>query len=92
MAPGKSCTDETSLTMSIQPFTFLHSTRRVIFGWDSLVQLDALAKERGLRRPAAVIDEYFVGTALQDRLRDLLARATGTEPVFHAIPSHGAPQ
>ena len=74
--------------MAIAPFTFLHSTRRVIFGWDSLVQLDALAKERGLKRPAAVIDEYFAGTALQDRLRDILTRATGTEPVFHAIPSY----
>ena len=74
--------------MAIAPFTFLHSSRRVIFGWDSLVQLDALARERGLKRPAAVIDEYFVGTALQERLRDLLKRATGTEPVFHAIPAH----
>lgn len=74
--------------MTLKPFTFLHSTRRVIFGWDSLVQLDALAREHGLRRPAAVIDEYFIGTALQDRLRDILKRATGTEPVFHAIPSH----
>ena len=88
MTVDKSRADKTSLTMSIQPFTFLHSTRRVIFGWDSLVQLDALAKERGLKRPAAVIDEYFAGTALQDRLRDILIRATGTEPVFHAIPSH----
>lgn len=73
--------------MSIRPFTFVHSTRRVIFGWDSLVRLETLAKEFGLNRPAAVIDAYFVGSALEARLRTLLERATGSEPLLHAVPA-----
>jgi alcohol dehydrogenase class IV len=72
--------------MAFEPFTFLHSSRRVIFGWDSLSELAQLAKEFGCKRPAVVLDAFFMPTPLKDRLAALLKEATGTEPLFHAVP------
>lgn len=69
----------------IQPFTFVHSTRRVVFGWDALSRLVELAKEAGARRPAAVIDAYFMATPLRARLAELLREATGAEAPLHAV-------
>lgn len=73
--------------MTIAPFTFVHSTRRVIFGWDSLARLVELAREAGARRPAVVLDAYFMSTPLKARLAELLREATGAEPPFHAVPA-----
>ena len=70
------------------PFTFVHSSRRVIFGWGSLDQLASLAREHGAKRPAVVIDAFFMNTPLQGRLEMLLKEATGAGPVFHPVPSH----
>src|SRR5205814_215036 len=74
--------------MAMQPFTFLHSSRRVIFGWDSLAKLAELAKEFGCKRPAVVLDAFFMPTPLKVRLSKLLEEATGTEPLFHSVPEH----
>ena len=74
--------------MAFEPFTFLHSSRRVIFGWDSLAKLAELAKEFGCKRPAVVLDAFFMPTPLKERLMALLKEATGTDPLFHAVPGH----
>src|SRR2546425_5389992 len=74
--------------MAFEPFTFLHSSRRVIFGWDSLNKLAELAKEFGCKRPVAVLDAFFMPTPFKDRLAALLQEATGTDPLFHAVPGH----
>lgn len=74
--------------MSIDPFVFLHSTRKVIFGWDCLPRLVELVKERGARRPAVVMDSFFMQTPLKASLAALLREATGSEPAFHAVPAH----
>jgi alcohol dehydrogenase class IV len=69
------------------PFTFVHSNRRVVFGWDALDQLAELAKELGARRPAAVLDEYFARTPVGARVAALLKAGTGAEPLLHATPA-----
>ena len=74
--------------MAFEPFTFLHSSRRVIFGWDSLAKLAELAQEFGCKRPAVVLDAFFMPTPLKQRLSALLQEATGKEPLFHAVPGH----
>ncbi len=73
--------------MAFEPFTFLHSSRRVIFGWGSLDKLAELAAESGCRRPAAILDAYFMGAPLKERLCELLRKATGTAPVCHGVPA-----
>lgn len=70
------------------PFSFVHSSRRVIFGWGSLDELASLAREHGAKRPAAVLDAFFMTTPLRDRLETLLKEATGAMPLFHPVPSH----
>ena len=70
------------------PFSFVHSTRRVIFGWHSLEQLASLAREHGAKRAAVVIDAFFMSTPLKSRIELLLREATGTAPLFHAVPTH----
>jgi alcohol dehydrogenase class IV len=69
------------------PFTFVHSNRRVVFGWDALDRLPELAKEAGAKRPAAVLDEYFTRTPVGARVAALLKEGTGTEPIVHATPA-----
>jgi alcohol dehydrogenase class IV len=69
------------------PFTFVHSNRRVVFGWGSLERLPELAKEAGAKRPAAVLDEYFTRTPVGARVAALLKEATGAAPIVHATPA-----
>jgi alcohol dehydrogenase class IV len=69
------------------PFSFVHSNRRVVFGWDSLDRLAELAKECGAKRPAAVLDGYFAGSDAGARVAALLKEATGAEPPIHATPA-----
>ena len=73
--------------MAFDPFVFVHSSRRVIFGWDSLDRLAELAKEFARARPAVVIDQFFMETPLIERLASLLSDA-GSRPSFHAVPAH----
>lgn len=76
------------MSEAFAPFTFVHSSRRVIFGWGSVDQLVSLAREHGAKRPAVVIDAFFMNTPLKGRLETLLKEATGAAPVFHPVPSH----
>jgi alcohol dehydrogenase class IV len=69
------------------PFTFVHSNRRVVFGWDSLERLSELAQEAGAKRPAAVLDEYFTRPPVGARVAALLRAGTGAEPLVHATPA-----
>lgn len=70
-------------------FAFPHSTREVVVGPGCLDRLVPLAERHGCRAAALVLDAVFLGTALEGRLRDLLARATGARPgdvALHAAP------
>jgi alcohol dehydrogenase class IV len=68
------------------PFSFVHSNRRVVFGWDALDRLPELGKECGAKRPAAVLDGYFSRTGVGARVAALLKEGTGAEPPIHATP------
>ena len=50
-----------------EPFTFYHSTRRVLFAWDGVAQLKDIAAEHGARRIALVADGFFREQALIER-------------------------
>ena len=69
------------------PFSFVHSNRRVVFGWGALDRLPELAQEIGAKRPAAVLDEHFTRTVVGGRVAALLKEATGAEPLVHAAPA-----
>ncbi len=70
----------------MHPFTFLHSTRRVVFAPDALDRLADLAKEFGAARPVVVLDGYFATQPLRDRLVALLGPATRVHPVPQQEP------
>jgi len=65
-------------------FTFVHSNRRVVCGTDSLDRLSDVAREHGARRPVAVLDAFFLGGPVEERLRSLLGEAL---PCF-GVPAH----
>jgi alcohol dehydrogenase class IV len=69
------------------PFSFVHSNRRVVFGWDALDRLPELAKEAGAKRPAAVLDGHFARTGVGERVASLLREGTGAEAPIHATPA-----
>jgi alcohol dehydrogenase class IV len=69
------------------PFSFVHSNRRVVFGWDALNRLPELAKEAGAKRPAAVLDGYFARSGVGERVASLLKESTGAEALVHATPA-----
>ncbi|MGH6960062.1 MAG: iron-containing alcohol dehydrogenase, partial [Dongiaceae bacterium] len=71
-----------------EPFIFVHSTRRVIQAWGALEKLTELARESGARRAAIVADGFFLGTALGEKIAQLVETATGAAPVLHAVPAH----
>jgi alcohol dehydrogenase class IV len=68
------------------PFTFVHSTRRVLFGWNALERLPELAAEFAAKRPALVIDEYFTRTPLLEKVIGFLKA-----PSVHATPAGREP-
>jgi alcohol dehydrogenase class IV len=67
------------------PFTFLHSTHRVRFGAGSLSELAEAAKSDMRTRAVILLDAFFMGGPVHDRLADLLSDFA---PVFHAVPQH----
>jgi len=67
----------------IEPFTFYHSSRRVLFDWDGVARLEDIAAEHGARRIALVADGFFREHALIERLRARLAPA-----LIHFVPQH----
>lgn len=72
---------------SIAPFSFVHSNRRVIFGWDALDALADIARRAGCRRPALVLDAFFLDSSLRERVSAMLQSSAGTPPVVHGIPA-----
>lgn len=71
-----------------QPFSFVHSNRRVLFGWGSIAKLADVAREFECRRPAIVLDAFFRGTQAESELSVLLREACGMAPAIHAVPAH----
>jgi alcohol dehydrogenase class IV len=69
--------------MTVEPFTFFHSARRVVFAWDGIAQLKDIAAEHGARRVAVVVDGFFMTHPLRDRLSALL-----TPVAIHGVPQH----
>ncbi len=67
------------------PFTFLHSTHRIQYGPGCLSAIADLARADGRRRAAILVDAFFIGGPVQDRLSEILKDFT---PVFHAVPQH----
>ena len=66
-------------------FTFLHSTRQIRFGAGSLGVLPEFAAGEGRRRAVVLLDAFFIGGPVHDRLSDILADFA---PVFHPVPQH----
>jgi alcohol dehydrogenase class IV len=79
-------TGTNTMADAFTPFSFVHSNRRVVFGWGALDRLPELAQEIGAKRPAAVLDEHFTRTPVGGRVAALLKEATGAEPLVHAAP------
>lgn len=69
----------------IAPFAFFHSTHRIAYGPGSLAQLAERAGEAGCRRACVLIDAFFLGGPVQDRLTEILK---AYDPVFHGVPQH----
>jgi alcohol dehydrogenase len=69
-------------------FDFVHSNRRVIYEWDALNRITALAKAHGATRAAVVLDAFFAQGPLKERINQLLRDATGADAHFHAVPAH----
>jgi alcohol dehydrogenase class IV len=67
----------------IEPFSFFHSTRRVLFAWDGVARLKDIAAEHGAGRIALIADGFFRGHELIERLGALLAPS-----VIHFVPQH----
>ncbi|MEJ0068766.1 MAG: hypothetical protein WDO24_08630 [Pseudomonadota bacterium] len=67
----------------LAPFTFFHSTRRVVFAWDGVALLKDIAAEHGARRIALVVDGFFLDHPLRERLSALLAPVA-----IHGVPQH----
>ena len=69
-----------------QPFLFRHSTRRIIYAAGALASVGELVRDRRLRRVALVVDSYFLGTALSERVRALV-EGDGASFAVHAPPN-----
>jgi alcohol dehydrogenase class IV len=76
------------MTDTIQPFAFVHSNRRLLYGWGAIAKLADVARELERRRPAIVIDAFFAGTSAARDLAALLRDACGSDPAVHAVPAH----
>ncbi len=67
------------------PWLFLHSAREVAAGPGCLGRAMELARKEGRRRPALVLDPWFVGTPAALGLIGGLAEACGAAPAVHAL-------
>lgn len=67
------------------PFTFLHSTHRITYGAGCLASLADLAAEAKATRACVLIDAFFLGGPVHDRLSEILK---AYDPVFHGVPQH----
>lgn len=71
-----------------QPFTFVHSNRRVICAWRGLDRLADLATEGRCKRPAVVMDAFFADGEVAARIDAMLRSTCGASPTFHFVPAH----
>lgn len=67
------------------PFSFIHATHRVIYSSGCLDQLADIAGFEQRKRALVIMDEFFIGGDLEQRLRKLLE---GFAPEFHGVPQH----
>lgn len=70
------------------PFTFLHSTPRIVFGWDSVDRLGEIAREFGAGSAVIVLDSVFRDGPLEARLEASLTPALADPPTVFAVPRH----
>lgn len=73
---------------SIPPFTFLYSTPRIVFGWDSVDRLGEIARELGADSAVIVLDSVFCEGPLAARLGASLTPALAAPPTIFAVPRH----
>ena len=69
------------MTPAIEPFSFVHSNRRVVYAWDAIAQLPEIVRSSGCKRPALVLDRFFLDSPLRDQLQTML----------HPLVVHGIP-
>lgn len=67
------------------PFTFMHSTHRVAYGPGALDRLADEATAAGTSKAFVLMDAFFIGGPLQERVAALLKDLA---PVFHSVPQH----
>lgn len=71
-----------------RPFEFVHSTRRVIVAPGAAGKLAELATEFGIKRAVLVVDGFFAGGAVEQRLRGILDPALTAPAIIHPVPNH----
>lgn len=67
------------------PFTFMHSTHRVLYAPGSLDRLADEAAAAGATKAFVALDAFFMDGPLQERAASLLKDLA---PVFHSVPQH----
>ena len=67
-----------------EPFLFRHSARQILFGPGRLRELAAVAEARRVERAVVVMDGFFIGGALEARVRDVLGDLSRVE--VHGVP------
>ena len=67
-----------------EPFLFRHSARQILFGPGRLRELAAIAEARRVECAVVVMDGFFVGGALEARVRDVLGGLSRVE--VHGVP------
>lgn len=70
-----------------KPFEFAHATPRVIVAPGAVERLAELAKGIGARRAALVVDGFFAGGAVEQRLRDILDPVLEAPATVHPVPN-----
>lgn len=71
-----------------ESFVFVHSNRRIISQWGGLDKLPDLVREHRATRCAVVMDGYFQGGEVAERIKGLLGDAAGAAPFMHFVPTH----
>jgi alcohol dehydrogenase class IV len=71
-----------------KPFTFIHFTGRVVFGWDAVAQLSDIVAQRGATRVVIVVDAYFRDQPLAGRLVEICRRPGAGTPALFDVDRH----
>jgi len=70
---------------ALSPFLFMHSTHRIRYAEGALDTLAGDAEAAGTAKACVMMDGFFIGGALHERLAEILKPF---DPVFHAVPQH----